>query len=164
MGKNLLRKHFLKTKKGKANVFEDFLFLFNDLICNANKILLRDKNLLKLQCKVIYLLRDVDLYFLQIIPFFFHREVCLVSTNVIGDHCSFQGFVSFFGGESSLAVNIWIEDLVEHIAVLFFVLIRLFPRVARSCFLGFACTEAFWGNGCTPFFLGCYANSLHNVC
>ena len=93
-----------------------------NLICNVNKILLSDKNLLKLQCKVIYLLRDVDLYFLQIIAeglctIFYHREVCLVSTNVIEDNCSFQGFVVdllffFFGiivGCETFAQKIWLS-------------------------------------------------------
>ena len=35
------------------------------------------------------------MYFLHMIAdvFFYHREVCLVSTNAIENHCSFQGFV-----------------------------------------------------------------------
>ena len=40
----------------------------------------------------------------RIVHFFYHREVCLVSTNVIEDNCSFQGFVVFVL-ESSLAVK-----------------------------------------------------------
>ena len=89
--------------------------------------MLRGKNLLKLQCKVMYLLRDVDLYFLQIIAeycvLFFHREVCLVSTNVIGDYCSFQGFVIdlfFFGiivGCETFGQKIWLRTLQAIITV-----------------------------------------------
>ena len=102
----------MKAKTKSKYIF--FKKYSSNLICNVNNILLSDKNLLKLQCKVIYLLRDVDLYFLQIIAeglciIFYHREVCLVSTNVIEDNCSFQGFVvdlpfSFFL-KSSLAVK-----------------------------------------------------------
>ena len=68
MGKNLLRKHFLsETKKTKLMSLKIFCSYSITLICNAIKILLSDKNSLNLQCKVIYLLRDVDVYFLQII-------------------------------------------------------------------------------------------------
>ena len=67
MGKNLLRKHFLSTNNKNLVSFQIFGSYSVTLICNANKLLLSDKNLLKLRCKVIYLLRDVDLYFLQII-------------------------------------------------------------------------------------------------
>ena len=101
-----------------------FCFHSMTLICNANKILLRGENLLQLQCKVMYLLRDVDLYFLQIIAeglctILYHREVCLVSTNVIEDNCSFQGFVVdllffFFGiivGCETFAQKIWLSTL-----------------------------------------------------
>ena len=85
--------------------------------------------------------------------FFSHREVCIVSTNVIGDQCSCQdsvlAFVSLFlWWESSLAVNIWIEDLVEHIASsLCFVGWKqketFVQGRTRPFFVGFACTEAF---------------------
>ena len=101
-----------KKKEGTAVVLLFFSYSIN-LMCDENKIFLSDKNLLDLKCKVIYLLRDVDLYFLQILAeglctILYHREVCLVSTNVIEDNCSFQGFVVdllFFFLESSLAVK-----------------------------------------------------------
>ena len=97
-GKEFIEDTFSRTKqKGKANVFGDFLCSYSiTLICNVNKILLRDTNLLQLQCKVIDTLID----FFRIVAerlcnTFYHREVCLVSTNVIEDNCSFQGFFIF---------------------------------------------------------------------
>ena len=83
---------------------------------------------------------------------FFRRQVCLVSTNVIGDQCSCQdsvlAFVSFllWWEESSLAVTIWIEDLVEHIASSFFFVFKQKCPGSHEAFFweGFACTDAFW--------------------
>ena len=91
-----------------------------------------------------------------------------MSTNVIGDHCSFQDSVldfAFFFGESSLAVNIWIEDVVEHIAALFVLKKNKETRVARGLFFLVCGHRSFWkGFACIPFLGVCYANSLHNVC
>ena len=108
-GKDFIEELSSLPQKSKANVVEVFSYSII-LSCIVDKIWLSDTNLLKLKCKVIYLLMDVDLYFLQIIEeglctFFYHREVCLVSTNVIEDDCSFQGFVVDLFWESSLAVK-----------------------------------------------------------
>ena len=71
------------TQKGKQMSLKIFCSYSMTLICNANRILLRGKNLLKLQCKVMYLLRDVDLYVLQIIAedcvFFSQRSLSRVN-------------------------------------------------------------------------------------
>ena len=83
----------------------------SNLICNVNKILLSDKHSLQLQCKVIDLL---SLLFPQIVAeglcsIFYHREVCLVSTNVIEDNCSFQGFFTCVRINKSFKVDMRIH-------------------------------------------------------
>ena len=65
-GKDFIEELSPLPQKSKANVVEVFSYSII-LSCIVDKIWLSDTNLLKLKCKVIYLLMDVDLYFLQII-------------------------------------------------------------------------------------------------
>ena len=85
MGQLLLSEHFLsENKKKKLMSLKIFCSYSITLICNAIKIILSDKNSLNLQCKVIYLLKDFDVYFLQIfaeycVPFLFFSSLSRVN-------------------------------------------------------------------------------------
>ena len=117
MGKNVLRKHFLSPQTKGRNVHVFFSYSMT-LICNANKNMLRGKVFLKLPCKVIYLLKDFDMYFLQLIGFFLRSlsrvNTCDRRSLFISRLCTWSCFL-FFGNHHWLW-NIWIEYFVEDIA------------------------------------------------
>ena len=144
MGTILLKDVSPLPQKSKANVIEVFSYSII-LSCIVDKIWLSDTNLLKLKCKVIYLLMDVDLYFLQIIE----EGLCtfliaekFVACNkcdrrwlFISRLCSWS-FLGIIVGCETFAQKIWLSTL-QAITDFFFgnkqkKMGRLFPRVAPS--------------------------------
>ena len=104
--------------------------------------------------------------------FFYHREVCLVSTNAIENHCSFQGFAvdPFFlnviiVGCETFAQNIWMSTsyaitnfsfsikkdaffpgLDQARVVLFVQLVCTF-FFGLTCKFTWQCAPMYWGEG-----------------